>query len=543
MNARIRFFLLFLAVLIPSLQFVWQNRDMPEFAYLHDDGVLFVSAQSLASGQGYLIPSLPERPYQAKFPPLYPLYLSAIWHLNPAFPANLGLASWLCWLTLAICLALASLLYKDAGFSEPRRWALTFALGLSPYLILFGSMMFSEVFFTCFVLGTLILAERPGSKAILAAGVLACAAYLTRTAGLALLVSVPLVLLIKRDWRRAAIFAGTMMPAVIGWTLWVNAHLPHSQDLTLLYYADYFGFRAINFGLDNLAVILWKNADKLLYSVGSLVLPAIAQDSLLLKILTQVIAVAMLSGCIRLARKGVMLGYAIFTLVSLGILMIWHYPPTERFVLPLFPLLLAGFFTEMEHLWAMLRKAFAHRDRSQRVVAYGFAGAVGLLLIAAVGTQGFMTFRFLNQNTALQRSKLQDRQAAYQWIAANVRQDAGILSYDDPLLYLYSGRRGNYMPLLPRWWYAEDHQSMQKAYQDVAEYCRTRNLSYFYFTTEDLSRETGDEDRQKIEALVRGNSSLTPVYQSGIGTLFRVEAASSPISSQVLERAARESHR
>ena len=42
----------FLLVLIPSAQFAWRNRDMPEFAYLHDDGVMLVSAQSLAAGNG-----------------------------------------------------------------------------------------------------------------------------------------------------------------------------------------------------------------------------------------------------------------------------------------------------------------------------------------------------------------------------------------------------------------------------------------------------------------------------------------------------------
>jgi hypothetical protein len=57
---------------------------MPQFAYLHDDGVLFVSAKNLAAGQFHL-PSLVENPSQTKFPILYPLYLSAIWRINPVF--------------------------------------------------------------------------------------------------------------------------------------------------------------------------------------------------------------------------------------------------------------------------------------------------------------------------------------------------------------------------------------------------------------------------------------------------------------------------
>src|ERR1051325_7583612 len=99
--------LIFLVLLVPSAAFAWRNRDMPQFAYLHDDGVLFVSGKSLGDGFGYRIPSLVGEPWQAKFPVLYPLYLSAIWRLNPQFPANLVLATWMSWLTLVAMLALS----------------------------------------------------------------------------------------------------------------------------------------------------------------------------------------------------------------------------------------------------------------------------------------------------------------------------------------------------------------------------------------------------------------------------------------------------
>src|SRR6266849_2806403 len=134
----VRSFFVFLLLLIPSAQFAWQNRDMPEFGSLHDDGLFFVSAQSLAAGHGYRIPSLPENPAQTKFPPLYPLYLSMIWRMNPMFPANLALGSFGCWMALAACLALTSRLYRSDGSREGLTWALVALLGLSPYMTLFG---------------------------------------------------------------------------------------------------------------------------------------------------------------------------------------------------------------------------------------------------------------------------------------------------------------------------------------------------------------------------------------------------------------------
>jgi hypothetical protein len=219
-----------------------------------------------------------------------------------------------------------------------------------------------------------------------------------------------------------------------------------------------------------------------------------------------------------------MVEFASFTVVSCGILLVWHFPPNERFVLPLYPLLLAGLVTEIEHIGAMLKAGLRHEDFSQRAVAGGMAGVVALVLGAALVTQGYVTFVFLHESAEKSAAKLADQRAAYTWMSANLPPDATVLSYDDPLLYLYTGRRGNYLPLLPRWWYAEDHASMVGAYEKVAEYCVARGLQYFYFTTEDLSREVGEEDRAAIERAVRANPELVPIFQSGIGTVYKVRA-------------------
>src|ERR1700688_4086208 len=84
---------------LPSLLFVWFNRDVPHFGILQDDGLYLIGGKALAQDSGYRILSLPGQLYQTKSPPLYPLYLSLAWRAIPAFPANLSLAimlSWLC---------------------------------------------------------------------------------------------------------------------------------------------------------------------------------------------------------------------------------------------------------------------------------------------------------------------------------------------------------------------------------------------------------------------------------------------------------------
>ena len=46
---RLRTLIVFLVLLLPSAIFVWRNPDMPGFGKLHDDGLFFVSAKSLAT--------------------------------------------------------------------------------------------------------------------------------------------------------------------------------------------------------------------------------------------------------------------------------------------------------------------------------------------------------------------------------------------------------------------------------------------------------------------------------------------------------------
>ena len=283
---------------------------MPNFGYLHDDAMLFVTAQSVAQGHGYRIASLPENPYQTKYPPLYPAYLSLIWRLNLNLPGNLETASLLAWPWLALWLVLALLLYQQYGFSVERALLLTAILGLSPYMVLFSGMLLSEVFFTRFVLTGLLLARRPGNGAIILAGLAAACAYLARTAGIALVVSIPALLLWKRDWRRAALFLAVTLPVVVGWSWWVQAHISHSRDGRSLYYVDYMAFEKATIGFDKRGDCSLEESRSDLVRHGSASASRKLVSFLPVKILTQMIAVAMLAGVVRLVRRGIAVDYA-----------------------------------------------------------------------------------------------------------------------------------------------------------------------------------------------------------------------------------------
>jgi Dolichyl-phosphate-mannose-protein mannosyltransferase len=517
---RLRAIAVFLLLLVPSALYVWKNPDLPEFGRLHDDGILFVSAKSIAGGEGFRIVSLPGQPAQTKYPVLYPLFLSLVWKLNPHFPENLWIARLFSWLLLVVCLALCWMFYRKEGFSEGRTMILVALLGLNPYMILFGSNTFSEVFFMCWLLAIFVLPRR--AQMVVLAGVLAGLAYLSRTAGIALLISMPAWYLWRRESRRAISFIIGMMPFVVGWMLWSRNNILHSTDQTLIYYTDYLKMELLTVGFDNFYIVLWKNIDGLLYGLGGMAIPQVFTFGPA-KILTQVVGVAMICGTVRMFRRGIAVQYIFFAIVSSAMLIVWHFPPTERFVLPLCPLALAGLLTELEHIAGMLNPAFRHQDIGQRVVGVGMAATLACILVGALALQCLTSFGYLYDSANQDRSKLVDLRAAYAWIKANVPDSTNVLSNDDVLLYLYSGRRGQVVPRGPRFWYADDHEGPVAVYKDIASYCRNHGFQYFYSTSDDVSRWTDDpKEVQAVRRVVHENPELAPQFESGFGTVYKI---------------------
>jgi hypothetical protein len=520
--------LVLILLLIPSAAFLWRNSDMPQFGDIHDDSIYYVSAKSLAAGD-YRIESLPTRPFQTKYPPLYPLLLSIAWRVNPNFPANLPIAAWISWLALPLMLSLLAALYPRMGIAGWRAWLLLILLAVNPYVITFSSRLLSELWFTALLAGVLLLVERAAKTEArvawaVAGGLLAGIAYLMRSAGIVLLASGFVYLWMRGRRRKAVVFAGVMLPFVGAWTLWARLHQLHTDDIALIYYTDYFRYEIINVTIHNLHLVLWKNLDGLVSSLGYLMLPNVT-SSLFMKILAELIGVAMISGIVRLVRSGKAVHYAIFAAGASFMLVIWHFPPNERFVLPLAPLAFAGLVTEMEHFTIMARAGLKHREASQRVAAGVMLSLAALMFAGAVGLQAYVGGAFLGETANEYRKRNIDYRGAYAWIRANLPQDAALLAYNDPVLYLYTGRHSISRPLPPYIWYASDHARAVEMYRSLAPYAREHGAGYLFYTTEDGSRDTSAEDMAEIKNAVRSNPGFTRIFQYGIGTVYRVEGS------------------
>jgi len=514
-------YILVLLSLAPSAAFLWRHRDLPGFGDLHDDALYYVSAKSLADGGGYRIESLPGEPSQTKYPPLYPLLLSAAWHIDPQFPHNLPVAAWTSWLAFPAVMFQLLWLFPRLGITGWRAWLLMTLVAVNPYMLVFSSTLVSELAFTALMLAAMLLTERATRTAVVAAGIVAGLAYLTRSAGIVFLVAGPLYLWMRHKRREAFICLAAMLPFVAGWTIWTRLHQVSTSDPALIYYTDYFRYELYSLSLRDMPLFLWRNIDGLLLGMGSLVLPNVI-PSFFFKILAEVIAAAMITGVVRMVRRGQGVLYVLVAAGSCAQLAVWHFPPNERFVLPLLPLALAGLMTEMEHLTSMLRAGLRHRDAGQRVVAAGMLLAVASLLVGAVALQVYVGQVMLPEQEQARRAGNRNRLAAYEWIRTKLPPDALLLSSEDAVVFLHTGRHAMRRTLPPPYWYREDHARIIDWMSNFRAFTVEHGLTYLAFSGVDFRQGIASDDGEAIEKAIRSSPDLSPLYQTETATVYRL---------------------
>jgi hypothetical protein len=468
----------------PSAWLAWTWRAMPHLALYHDDGIYWVCAKSLGSGEGYKIASLPGQPWQTKYPPLFPALLSLVWRINPSFPGNLPLAMLVVWLAMPVYLLMAYVWYKQVGLPEREALLLMLIAGFSPLACVFSIVVMPDVLFTALLLGSLILAEKRNASnwAAVASGVLAGLAYLARSPGIVLLLTVPLCFVLRSQWKRAATFVVCMLPFIAAWQWWVAAHLSRAKDLVTLYYTNYVGFQAYNAALADLPRIIWRNLGGVILSIGGLTFDALVFES---RSLEYIVAAAAVAGVVRHSRRTGRWQYPAAGAGMIALLLVWHFPPMERFLMPLFPLLLLGLWTELTNFAATLRKTWA----AHRPLERAMAGASALVLVGfaifIVSTHIIGDFVSIPRMLRICESDLRASSSAYAWLSRNTPPGATLYTYQDPLVYLYTGRRALQVPIPPKLYYLDEPKAVERFVATAPVLAREQNLDYVLLTSTD----------------------------------------------------------
>lgn len=294
-----------------------------------DNAVYLALARSLLAG-GYRDLFDPAAPVHAQFPPGWPAVL--------AVALALGVKPWvgIKYLTAVFSALMVAATYLWIHRRRRPRLALGVAglLAVSPGVLGLSHSELSDVPFAALTLLALFAWERRGGRVVPAA-LATVAAYLVRSAGLPLLVAAGVWLAWRRRWRDLAVYAAVVAPPYLAWAWWMRAHGGGYSSFLLM--KDPY---APDLGQVDAAGLAVRVLDNLrLY--GTTYLPrflAGSHGSTTMVLGVVLVALAVYGWARRVRRPGVA---EIFVPLYVAMLLLW--PATwasERFILPIFPLLL-----------------------------------------------------------------------------------------------------------------------------------------------------------------------------------------------------------
>jgi hypothetical protein len=397
-------------------------------------------------------------------------------------------------------------------------------LVLSPWIVFLSTTLMSELVFSIALLAALMVIERAGASAwrALAAGALSAAAYLIKTAALPLLAVGPLWLIWRGRYRSAAVLFCAMLPAVTAWMFWAGHHMTGARDIVSLYYTNYLGYQIYNIGWRDLPLVMWKNLDGVFSGIAGLLIFDLGKSVFGMH-LSRFLAIGAIVGVVRLARTRGVTPYHGFAVLYTAILLVWHFPPNERFMLPLFPLLLAGIGSELAHLRSAIRSGW-QKGAANRAVAAGMIAAAATLTGVGIVMNATAIFRGFPEIIGQHRTVLASNRAAFAWIAQHTESGA-FYAYDDPVFFLYTGHHAASLPVAPMPFYREDRAAILRPFRDMPNFAREQHLDYLFFTAADFHRDLPESERGEVRRILSTQPEMVRIYDRELSAIYRLQPA------------------
>ena len=110
----------------------------------------------------------------------------------------------------------------------------------------------------------------------------------------------------------------------------------------------------------------------------------------------------------------------------------------------------------------------------------------------------------------------------YRWITANTRAGDRFAAYDDALLYLYAGRSGYTVPILPALVYANDPEAVAKYVSSLPELWCEKKVTYLLVTRDDFQRDFHKPAQDALNRLVQNRSQFQPLYADATAQVYRL---------------------
>ena len=401
----------------------------------YDDGVYLALAKSLAEGHGYRLLYLPGAPGAVHYPFLYPAFLAVLWRVFPAFPSSVVVFKAANAVLLGLFAALLVLYLRARAAAAT--WGLALfvvAAATALPLVTVAAVLFAEPLFLVLAVAAWWAADAARDapargrawRLAAAAGLLAGAATLTRSVGIAVIAGVIASLLLARRPRAAGIAALAAAACVGPWIAWVAHHHGDADPILASNYGTY---------ADLLAQAGWWLTPA---SVGDLVGPlgvvALAPFHGWLRFYLGVPALLLLlAGFAPLVSRWSALGWSLVG--YLVIVIAWPYGP-DRFLWAVWPLLALAFAAGAARAWRGLAAA-------RRPLARVGRSCVAVVVASVVVGYAFYQVRGYARGdaTALPRGISATMSEVLPWIREATPPDGVVAGEDEALLWLYTGRR------------------------------------------------------------------------------------------------------
>lgn len=406
-----------------------------------DNANYMILGESLRSGAGYRDLYLPTEPLHAKYPPLFPALLAALGWLGGLQLYKLAMLACTVtavWLTIRIGRQL---------LGDGSALLVGVLLAVNPVLLEYAHYVLSEAPFVALVLISLWAAGRSGGRGFGLAVLTAIAAFLTRTAGLTVLLAIPLAAALSRRFRRASLAGGAGLAVMLAWGVYQRWAAPEQagylQELAL---RNPYDPAAGSVGLGGLFARAAGNA----WTYVSRVLPQTLTGldpmgaPTVLTLIGVALAALVLVGWVRRVQERV--GAAeLFVLLYAGLICMWPEVWTDRrFLLPLAPLLLVFSVSGAHHvgeIWRPRLGAWAARAPTPVLVLLIALPALGYVVRQApLRTECVALYR---AGDPCDQPALASLYAAARWAQANTEPEAIIANRKPRLFYWHSQRRGD----------------------------------------------------------------------------------------------------
>jgi hypothetical protein len=475
-----------------------------------DDAIYAVLAKALATGEGYRMINLPGAPHATHFPPGYPFFLSLLWRIAPSFPENVVVFKF----ANAALLSLASLgAYRfgrsPLGLSPLVAAGVAMAGTLSLAVLLVTGVVLSEPLFMALLLPALLLAERSAEEgevrlAVLA-GLLVGAAALVRTIGAVAIPAALVVLLFRRRVLPAVAFAMASALFLVPWQLWLAAYQHEVPPVLMGKYGAYGPWLAAGYregGVDYALSLAARSLKDLQFLIGYFFLPFLRWPAL--NLASCIAAVALMVGGLFSTRRRMPVTAVFLALYGL-VVVFWPYVP-DRFVLPLWPLLMFALWSAGHALWRWA--PIAGRGRIARTAA------LALLAVVLAGHAWYNVRGYRGEWWAsVQRDSGRKAKPLVEWVARNTALNDVVSTEHDLIVYLYTGRRA-----VPISTFLARERTRPLTQDEIAYWVETVIDTYqprFYMTSWDMALRAADGMARRVppELRLAGRFSDTWIFE------------------------------